>query len=78
MSSNKPHIVRVRRPINPHSLAYSIDQVADILMVCGKTVRRLIGRGELVHRRIGTKILVPRAAIENFLKKSHPTGNHRK
>ena len=76
--SRKSRIVhRVPRPFNPQSLVYTIPQVADMLMVCQKTIRRLVVRGELVHRRIGTRILIPKTALENFVKRHHPTGNHR-
>jgi excisionase family DNA binding protein len=54
-------------------LLLSIFQVAALLGVCPKTVRNLIAAGELPRRRIGSRLLVPRASVENFVKRDHQT-----
>lgn len=54
-------------------LLLSILQTAALLGVCPKTIRNLIQAGELPRRRIGSRLLVPRASVENFMKRDHPT-----
>jgi len=50
--------------LDPNRL-YSIDQIADRCGVSGKTVRRLIDRGDLRHVRIGgQKRLRPEDVLE--------------
>jgi excisionase family DNA binding protein len=41
----------------------SVDQAATVLGVSERTVRRAIARGDLAHRRVGRRVLVPRAAL---------------
>jgi excisionase family DNA binding protein len=48
-------------------LAYSILDSAKQLSVSPQSVRKLIERGELRTRRVGVRVLVPRAELERFL-----------
>ncbi len=59
-------------------LVYTVDQAAVALTLCPKTIRNLIRSGRLVHRRVGTRILIPKICLENFLKKDHPSGEKEK
>jgi excisionase family DNA binding protein len=54
-------------------LLLTIPQTAALLNVCPKTIRKLISRRELVARRIGARVLVPRTSIDSFVKKDHET-----
>lgn len=47
---------------------YSIREIADHLLVCDKTVRRWIERGDLVAHRIGHQWRIAAADLETFLK----------
>jgi excisionase family DNA binding protein len=53
---------------NPEPLVYDINQVAFLLNVCPKTVRRLLARGKLTSCNVLRKVLIPRSQIEAFLK----------
>jgi len=44
-----------------------VPAVAERLGVTEKTVRARIGRGQLPHRRLGGRVLVPAADLEKFL-----------
>ncbi len=48
-------------------LAYSIRDTAQKLSVSPQSVRKLIERGELQPRRVGVRVLIPRAELERFL-----------
>jgi excisionase family DNA binding protein len=48
-------------------LAYSPNEVAEMLGVNHHTVREAIKRGEIGHVRVGRRILVPRQALETLL-----------
>ena len=54
-------------------LLLTVLQVAALLNLCPKTVRKLVARRELVARRIGARVLVPRTSIESFMKRDHST-----
>jgi excisionase family DNA binding protein len=51
-------------------LAYSTHQAAAVLSLCERTVRNMAHRGDLAHVRVGKRILIPKTAVENFLKES--------
>jgi excisionase family DNA binding protein len=48
-------------------LAYSVEDAAKQLSVSSQSVRRLIDRGELKARRVGTRVIVPKNELERFL-----------
>jgi excisionase family DNA binding protein len=48
-------------------LAYSLEDAAKQLSVSAQSIRRLIDRGELKARHVGTRVLVPRTELERFL-----------
>jgi excisionase family DNA binding protein len=54
-------------------LLLTVFQVAALLNVCPKTVRNLIAARELVGRRVGSRVLVPRTSVESFVRKDHQT-----
>ena len=51
--------------IPPRHPLLTIDDVATFLSVSTKTVRRMIGRGELPHIRVGRQVRVRWEALEN-------------
>jgi excisionase family DNA binding protein len=58
-------------------LVYTVDEAARALTVCPRTIRNLVRCGELVGRKIGSRLVIPRASAENFLRRDHPTGKDR-
>ncbi len=48
-------------------LAYNVVDAAKLLGIGHNTARALIASGELHHRRVGRRILVPRTALEAYL-----------
>ena len=54
-----------RSAITPRHPLLTIDDVATFLSVSTKTVRRMIGRGELPHIRVGRQVRVRWEALEN-------------
>jgi excisionase family DNA binding protein len=55
-------------------LAVSIEQAAEMIGVCGKTVRNLIASKELPSRKIGRRRVVRVRDLEAFLRGDHGTG----
>ncbi len=51
-------------------LAYSVEEAAQQLSVSSQSVRRLIDRGELKARRVGTRVIVPKNELERWLEGS--------
>lgn len=49
-------------------LAYSVNETAKALRLSRTTVCNLIYSGQLKHRKVGRRVLVPRAALERFLR----------
>jgi len=54
-------------------LAVAIPEAARRLGVCPRTVNTLISRKELPSRKIGRRRVVPVKALEEFLRRDHPT-----
>jgi excisionase family DNA binding protein len=54
-------------------LLLSFEQTAAWLNLSTRTIRRLVARRELVGRRIGGRVLIPRKSIEAFTRKDHQT-----
>ncbi len=54
-------------------------EAARVLGVCLRTLDYLIARGELPARRVGRRVLIPRAALEQFARRDHasPAGAKR-
>ena len=48
-------------------IAYSINEVAQMMSVCPRTVRRLISRGLLKKSKALRHIRIPAAELERFL-----------
>jgi excisionase family DNA binding protein len=59
-SANKPIAVNKR-------------EAAQLLGVSLRTIDRLIAIKELQVRRLGRRVLIPRSALESFLRRDHPT-----
>ena len=53
-------------------LAYSVGEVAQMLGVCPKTVRRLIDRGLIRASRKLRHLMIPRTEVERFLRETLP------
>lgn len=49
-------------------LAFTVKDVAKLTSLSAQKVRRMIASGELQSIRAGKRVLVPRAALESFLK----------
>ena len=54
-----------RSAITPRHPLLTIDDVATFLSVSTKTVRRMIGRGELPHIRVGRQVRIRWGSLEN-------------
>lgn len=52
---------------------YSVAEVAAMLGLSKPTVQKALKRGELPSFRVGTKVLVQRAAVERLLKEGGGT-----
>ena len=48
-------------------------EAAQVLGVSLRTIDRLIALKELPVRRVGRRVLIPRTALDNFLRRDHPT-----
>jgi len=46
---------------------------AALLSVSLRTIDNLLARRELVSRRVGRRVLIPRAALDSFTKRDHAT-----
>jgi excisionase family DNA binding protein len=57
----------------PEPALWTIEQAAAFLNVSVRTVKRLISIRELVARRIGSRVLIPKTSLEAFLRKDHAT-----
>lgn len=55
-------------------LAVSIEQAAEMIGVCGKTVRNLIAAKELPSRKIGRRRVIRVSDLQAFLRGDHGTG----
>jgi excisionase family DNA binding protein len=51
-------------------LVYTVKETAEALCTCTKTVRRLIKRGFFSPCKALRKILIPRAQVEDFLRRT--------
>jgi len=54
-------------------IALSKQEAAQMLGVSLRTVDRLIALKELQVRRLGRRVLVPRASLVNLIRGDHPT-----
>jgi excisionase family DNA binding protein len=52
-------------------ILYSRQEAAELLSLSLRSVVMLIDRGELPVRRIGRRVLVPRASLEAFARRDH-------
>lgn len=48
-------------------LAYSVGEAASLMGVSNDKVRELVRANEIPHKRIGRRIIIPRAAFERWL-----------
>ena len=48
-------------------LAYGVRELAELLGVSHLTLREAIRRGDIKSCRIGRRIIIPRAAVDNWL-----------
>lgn len=54
-------------PPHPQALAYSIAQAAMLLSVSQRTIYNLIYDGKIITRKLGSRRVVPRVALERLL-----------
>jgi excisionase family DNA binding protein len=52
-------------------LQYSRDEAAMLLGISERTLDRLIAEKELLVRRIGRRVLVPKDALQSFMRRDH-------
>jgi len=52
-------------------LAVSIPEAARQLSVCARTITYLINSKELASRKIGRRRVIPKAALDAFLRRDH-------
>jgi excisionase family DNA binding protein len=55
------------------AIALSKSETAQVLGVSLRTVDRLIALKQLPVRRLGRRVLIPRTALQDFLRRDHPT-----
>lgn len=53
-------------------LLYTKKEAASSLGVCTRTVEHLISKGDLQTKRIGKKVLIPRAVLVKYAAGDHP------
>ncbi len=53
--------------LNERPLVYTVMQAATLLGISRTLAYELVARGELVHVRLGSRIVIPRNAIERLL-----------
>jgi excisionase family DNA binding protein len=54
-------------------LAVSVEEAARLLGVSPRTIQNLIFNRQLLSRKIGKRTVIPMTALQNFLRKDHPT-----
>jgi len=59
-----------RGPV-PGQILFGITNAARMLDLSEKSVRTAIARGEIHVRRFGTRVLIPREALERFARRDH-------
>jgi excisionase family DNA binding protein len=57
--------------MNPKKLMLSRRETAATLSVSLRMIDNLIGRKELVARRVGRRVLVPLQSLEQFVRRDH-------
>jgi excisionase family DNA binding protein len=58
-------------------LLYSKQEAAETLSVSRRTIDNLITNGELVTRRIGSRVLIPYSCLVQFTRRDHITKGRR-
>ena len=53
--------------LNERPLVYTVMQAAALLGISRTLAYELVARGDLVHVRLGSRIVIPRSAIERLL-----------
>ncbi|HUL17043.1 MAG TPA: helix-turn-helix domain-containing protein [Terriglobales bacterium] len=59
--------------MNPDSLLVSKKVAAQQLAISLRTLENLIAAQQLVVRRIGRRVVIPRKALEQFTRRDHQT-----
>jgi len=54
-------------------LLYSKQEAAEMLSVSVRTIDNLILNGELVTRRVGSRVLIPYSSLLQFTRRDHKT-----
>lgn len=53
--------------LSDYSDIMRVSEVSKVLGVCPKLVYDLLHRGEIAYRRIGSRIIIPRSCVEDFI-----------
>ena len=61
--------------IGKETLLVSRREAATLLSVSVRTLDTLIANKEIVVRRVGRRVLIPRRALSDFIKLDHNTGS---
>lgn len=57
----------------PEPALWTVEQAARYLNVSVRTIGNLLKKKQLVRRKIGSRTLIPKSSIEQFLRRDHAT-----
>lgn len=57
-------------------MAYSVGEAASLMGVSNDKVRELVRANQIPHKRIGRRIIIPRAAFERWLNECDAWGSY--
>jgi excisionase family DNA binding protein len=63
----------MKAPMNQEPLTVDTREAARRLGISRRLVQLFIARGELKSRKLGRRRLIPLKALQNFLRRDHPT-----
>ncbi len=59
--------------MDSEKILLSKKDAASLLSLSVRSLEYMLQRRELVSRRVGRRVLIPRTALEQFAKRDHPT-----
>lgn len=63
----RAHCDREKIRLSDYSDIMRVPEVSEVLGVCPNLVYGLLHRGEIAYRRIGSRIIIPRLCVEDFI-----------
>lgn len=63
----RAHCDREKTRLSDYSDIMRVSEVSEVLGVCPNLVYGLLHRGEIAYRRIGSRIIIPRSCVEDFI-----------